>query len=59
MCDKYPTLSQKFAVLGAPLTTEKQWRRLRGYKELAKVIDGVRLIDGIEEGTPTPLASAA
>lgn len=41
------------------MEAEKRWRRLRGYTELAKVVEGVRFIDGIEEGKPNPLASAA
>jgi len=28
---------------------EKGWRRLRGFKKLAKVIQGVRFVDGVEE----------
>lgn len=27
---------------------EKSWRRLRGFRELAKVIEGVQFSDGIE-----------
>jgi hypothetical protein len=27
---------------------EKKWRRLRGFNDLAKVIAGIRLKDGIE-----------
>ena len=27
---------------------EKSWRRLRGFRQLAKVIQGVRFNDGIE-----------
>lgn len=28
---------------------QKNWRRLRGFKKLTKVIEGVRFVDGIEE----------
>ena len=30
------------------LSAEKSWRRLRGYRLLTKVIDGVNFNDGIE-----------
>nr|VFK03917.1 MAG: Transposase, Mutator family [Candidatus Kentron sp. H] len=30
-------------------SAEKKWRRLRGYKRLAEVIEGVNFIDGISE----------
>jgi len=30
-------------------SAEKKWRRLRGYKRLADVIDGVKFVDGISE----------
>ena len=39
------------------IEAEKRWRRLNGYQQLAKVIDGVKFTDGIEEGTPNPLAA--
>jgi hypothetical protein len=29
------------------LSAEKRWRRLRGFKHLADVIDGVKFIDGV------------
>jgi hypothetical protein len=29
------------------LSAEKRWRRLRGFKHLAEVIDGVKFIDGV------------
>ena len=38
---------------------EKKWRRLRGHAHLAKVVAGVRFIDGIEEGLPNPLENVA
>ena len=28
---------------------EKNWRRLRGFRELAKVLDGIQFVDGLEE----------
>ena len=28
---------------------QKNWKRLRGFKKLTKVIEGVRFVDGIEE----------
>ena len=28
---------------------EKKWKRLRGFKKLTKVIEGVRFVDGVEE----------
>ncbi len=33
------------------LSAEKGWRRLRGFKRLAEVINGVKFIDGIDEKT--------
>jgi len=30
------------------VSAEKNWRRLRGFRWLAKVIDGVKFHDGIE-----------
>ena len=30
------------------MCAEKSWRRLRGFRQLATVIEGVRLNDGIE-----------
>jgi hypothetical protein len=30
------------------MSAEKNWRRLRGFQQLAKVIDGVKFRDGIE-----------
>ena len=35
---------------------EKSWRRLNGYELLAKVIAGVKFIDGIEETTKSKAA---
>lgn len=31
------------------MSAQKRWRRLRGFKQLADVIDGVQFIDGIDE----------
>jgi len=31
------------------LSAEKGWRKLRGFRQLADVINGVKFIDGIEE----------
>jgi transposase-like protein len=36
---------------------EKRWRRLRGFKELPKVIAGIPFTDGIEEQTTDPVAA--
>ncbi len=36
---------------------EKTWRRLRGFKELPKVVAGIQFIDGIEEKTHDPVAA--
>ncbi|MBA3612614.1 MAG: IS256 family transposase [Nitrospirales bacterium] len=36
---------------------EKTWRRLRGFRELAKVIAGIRFTDGIEETTTDSVAA--
>ena len=33
------------------LSAEKGWRRLRGFRRLAEVINGVKFIDGIDEKT--------
>lgn len=41
------------------IEAQKRWRRLRGYQHLSKVVEGVRFIDGIEEGKPNPLNQAA
>jgi len=48
------------------MSAEKNWRRLRGFEWLAKVIDGVQFKDGIEvqqrvrkEGSQTPRRAAA
>ncbi|MGH9438447.1 MAG: IS256 family transposase, partial [Terriglobia bacterium] len=31
------------------MSAEKRWRRLRGFKQLTDVIDGIQFIDGIDE----------
>jgi len=36
---------------------EKNWRRLRGFKELEKVIKGIQCTDGIEEAKLDPVAA--
>jgi len=36
---------------------EKTWRRLRGFKELPKVIAGIQFLDGIEQVTPDSVAA--
>jgi len=36
---------------------EKTWRRLRGFKELEKVIKGIHFMDGIEETRLDPVAA--
>lgn len=36
---------------------EKTWRRLRGFRELPKVIAGIQFTDGIEERTNDPVAA--
>jgi transposase-like protein len=36
---------------------EKTWRRLRGFRELPKVMAGIQFIDGIEEQTKNPVAA--
>ncbi len=41
------------------LSAEKGWRRLRGFKKLADVIDGVKFIDGIDEETVKQQRNAA
>jgi hypothetical protein len=35
------------------LSAEKGWRKLRGFRRLADVINGVKFIDGIDEETLT------
>ena len=30
------------------MSAEKSWRRLRGFRQLAKVVEGVKFNDGIE-----------
>jgi hypothetical protein len=36
---------------------EKTWRRLRGFRELPKVIAGIPFTDGIEERTNASVAA--
>ena len=36
---------------------EKNWRRLRGFSQLEKVIKGIQFTDGIEETTIDPVAA--
>jgi len=36
---------------------EKTWRRLRGFRQLAKVSEEVQFIDGIEDPTSNPVAA--
>jgi hypothetical protein len=33
------------------LSAEKGWRKLRGFRQLADVVNGVKFIDGINEET--------
>ena len=33
------------------LSAEKGWRKLRGFRRLADVINGIKFIDGIDEET--------
>ena len=41
------------------LSAEKGWRKLRGFKRLAEVINGMKFIDGIDEKTIEDQRSAA
>jgi putative transposase len=41
------------------LSAEKGWRKLRGFRRLADVINGVKFIDGIDEKTIEDQRSAA
>ena len=41
------------------LSAEKGWRKLRGFRRLAEVINGVKFIDGIDEKTIELQRSAA
>ncbi len=36
---------------------EKTWRRLRGFQQLAQVIEGIQISDGIEASTKEPVAA--
>ena len=36
---------------------EKSWRRLRGFQQLAQVINGIQFVDGIEETMQDPVAA--
>jgi transposase-like protein len=38
---------------------ENHWRRIRGFKKVAKVIEGVRFVDGIEQQNETNQSKAA
>jgi putative transposase len=33
------------------LSAVKKWRKLRGFRQLADVINGVKFVDGIDEET--------
>jgi hypothetical protein len=35
-------------VLQLVLSAQKRWQRLRGFEQIAKVIEGVQFVDGIE-----------
>jgi len=41
------------------LSAEKGWRKLRGFRQLADVINGVKFIDGVNEETIKRQRSAA
>jgi len=41
------------------LSAEKDWQKLRGFRRLADVINGVKFIDGIDEETFKRQRSAA
>jgi hypothetical protein len=41
------------------LSAEKSWRKLRGFRRLADVINGVKFIDGIDEETIERQSNAA
>ena len=36
---------------------ENTWRRLRGFQQLAQVIEGIQFVDGVEETTRDPVAA--
>ena len=36
---------------------EKTWRRLRGFRELKKVLEGIQFVDGLEQLTTDPVAA--
>ncbi len=36
---------------------EKTWRRLRGFRELEKVLEGLQFVDGLEQLTTDPVAA--
>ena len=40
-------------------SAEKHWRRIRGFKKVAKVIEGVRFVDGIEQNQADQSKAAA
>lgn len=50
-CLSRETMLQMMFKLGQ--YAEENWRRLRGFDQLAKVIEGVRFRDGIEQTEPT------
>ncbi len=50
------TLAMAFKL---PMRAKTQQRRLRGHAHTAKVVAGVRFLDGIDEGVPNPLAKVA
>jgi putative transposase len=33
------------------MSAEKGWRKLRGFKRLADVINGIKFVDGVDEET--------
>jgi putative transposase len=39
------------------LSAQKRWQRLRGFNQVAKVIDGVQFIDGLEDTTPKQITA--
>jgi hypothetical protein len=41
------------------LSAEKGWRKLRGFRRLAEVINGLKFLDGIDEKTIERQSSAA
>jgi hypothetical protein len=41
----------EYMVYKLGLSAEKGWRKLRGFRRLADVINGVKFIDGVDEET--------